>query len=283
MKKNKTGKKTIVMGILNITPDSFSDGGTYFNNIENAVTYTRDMMDEGADIIDIGGESTRPGAEFVDSKEELKRILPVIDALKKDIGDVIISVDTYKADVAEQVLRLKGVSIINSLGGFIFDKELARVVSQFDCRVVIYHIKGKPKTMQKGDILYDDIIDDISNFFSEQLDFGVSMGMKYEQFILDPGIGFGKTVEQNVAIIKRLGEFKKFQLPIAVGISRKSHLGTLMARNLGLTDIPGTNERLEAGLAETAVAVLNGAEYVRTHDVGATRRFLSVLGEFAGE
>jgi len=269
--------KTLVMGILNVTPDSFSDGGLYFEDVAKAVARVEQMVEEGADIIDIGGESTRPGSTTISPEEELKRIIPIIDAVSNKLGDkVILSVDTYKSFVAKEALQA-GVKMINSLSGFTFDNTLADVVAEFDCPIAIYHIKGEPQTMQKGSIVYKDIIDEIVVFFQKEIYFGLSRGMKREQFILDPGIGFGKTLEHNLEIIKRLHEFKKLDLPLLIGASRKSHLGKLLQQRLGLPQMPGASERLEASLAETAVAVLKGVSIVRTHDVLPTVKFLAVL------
>jgi dihydropteroate synthase len=270
-------KKTIVMGILNVTPDSFSDGGVYFDDVAKAVARVEQMIEEGADIIDIGGESTRPGSTPISPEEELKRIIPIIDAVRKKLGDKsILSIDTYKSSVAREALQA-GAHMINSLGGFMFDNILADVVAAFDCPIVIYHIKGEPRTMQVGSIIYKDIIDEIVVFFQKQIYLGLSRGMKSEQFILDPGIGFGKTLEHNIEIIKRLHEFQKLDLPLLVSASRKSHLGKLLQERLGLPKRPDESERLEASLAETAVAVLKGASIVRTHDVLPTKKFLTVL------
>ncbi len=275
--KGYPGKKTFVMGILNVTPDSFSDAGVYFDDIARAVARVEHMIEEGADIIDIGGESTRPGSTTISTEEELKRIIPVIEAIRNKLGDkVTLSTDTYKSSVAKEALQA-GAHMINSLGGFTFDNTLAEVVAAHDCLIVIYHIRGEPRTMQAGPIVYNDVIADIAGFFQEQISLGFVRGMKREQFILDPGIGFGKTLEQNVEIIRRLHEFAKFNLPLLIGVSRKGHLGKLMQQRLGLAQMPGVTERLEASLAETAVAVLNGASIVRTHDVLPTVKFLAVL------
>ena len=175
------------------------------------------------------------------------------------------------------LLLQEGANMINSLGGFAFDNKLADVVAEFDCPIAIYHIKGVPQTMQKGSIVYKDVIDEIVVFFQKEIYFGLSRGMKREQFILDPGIGFGKTLENNLEIIKRLHEFQKLDLPLLISVSRKSHLGKLLQERLGLSEMPDTSERLEASLAEIAVAVLNGASIVRTHDVLPTVKFLTVL------
>ena len=265
------------MGILNVTPDSFSERGLYFDDIAKSVERVEQMIEEGADIIDIGGESTRPGSTPISPEEELKRIIPIIDAVSNKLGDkLMLSVDTYKSSVAKEALQA-GAKMINSLGGFTFDNTLADVVAAFDCPIVIYHIKGEPQAMQAGSSMYFDIIDEIVIFFQKQIFYGLSRGMKREQFILDPGIGFGKTLEHNIEIIKRLHEFEKLNLPLLVGVSRKGHLGKLLQQRLGFAQMPGASERLEASLAETAVAVLKGASIVRTHDVLPTVKFLAVL------
>lgn len=270
------GNKTLLMGIVNITPDSFSDGGLY-NNVEGAVKHTEAMLAEGADIIDIGGESTRPGSKKVSAKEEKERVIPVISAIRKQLGrDFLISIDTNKAEVADAAL-FAGADFINSLGGFLFDEHLADIAGKYNCKVVIYHIKGIPETMQRGEIIYDDVIQEISDFFEKQISLAEKHGLKRDRLILDPGIGFGKTVEQNVEIIRRLGAFKKFNLPILIGVSRKSHLGSLLAKELG-KDFPPL-ERLEGALAETAAAILNGAQIIRTHDILQTKKFITVMDE----
>lgn len=270
------GNKTLVMGILNVTPDSFSDGGLYFGK-EKAVRRAEEIIEEGADIIDIGGESTRPGSEKVSLKEELRRVIPIVKQIRKKFGErIMISIDTYKSEVARQALDA-GVNMVNSLGGFLFDRSLADIVAKFKCPIIIYHIKGKPRTMQKGKISYKDVILDIKEFFEEQIRFGLAKGIERKQFLIDPGIGFGKTLEQNLEIIKRLSEFKSLKLPIAIGVSRKSHLGKILQDELKLSTLPLPTERLEASLAETAIAVFNGASIVRTHDVLETKKFLTVI------
>lgn len=268
--------KTLVMGVLNITPDSFSDGGLYFQQ-KDAVQRTRQMVDEGADIIDVGGESTRPGSLSVSAQEEMNRVLPVIKNIREKFGNtILISVDTNKAVVAEAAVAA-GADMVNSLGGFTFDPALANVVVNTGCPIILYHIKGEPRTMQQGDIKYGNVIREINTFFKKQIDFGMKQGIKREQFILDPGIGFGKTIEDNLKIIKHYKTFTKFKMPTLLGVSRKSHLGKILQTELKLKDVPAPTERLEAGLAEVAVAVLHGARIIRTHDVIQTKKFLAVL------
>jgi dihydropteroate synthase len=266
-----------IMGILNITPDSFSEGGVYFNNIEKAVLRTKEMLKEGADIIDIGGESTRPGSEEISEEKELGRVIPVIDAVRQKLGnDFSISIDTNKARVADTALT-HGANMVNSLGGTSFDIKLADVIKKSGCKFAIYHIKGIPRTMQQGEITYTSVIKEIIDFFEEQIALGEKIGIKRSQFIIDPGIGFGKNLEQNLEIIRRLQEFKKLQLPIMIGVSRKSHLGMLLKSKLKLSKIPPPRERLEASLAETAISIIHGATIIRTHDVSQTKKFITVL------
>lgn len=276
MKKKFTfGNKTLIMGILNITPDSFSDGGLYLS-LDKAIKRAEEIVEEGADIIDVGGESTRPGAESISIDEELKRVTPVIKKIKEKFPNIPISIDTYKSEVAGKALE-SGANIVNSLGGFLFDKKLADIIAKFKCKIIIYHIKGEPRSMQEGEIKYKDVVSDIKKFFEKQIAFGVSKGVKRDRFIIDPGIGFGKSVSQNLEIIKRLNEFKVLNLPITIGVSRKSHLGKIFQDELKLPTLPSPTQRLEASLAETAIAVLNGASIVRTHDVLETKKFLTLI------
>lgn len=270
------GRRTLVVGTLNVTPDSFYDGGKYFDT-GKAIARIEELLKEGADVIDIGGESTRPGSVPVSAEEELARVIPAIKAARERFGaEPVISIDTYKSEVARAALDA-GADMINSLGGTVFDPALAQVIAESGCPIVIYHIRGNPRTMQQGEIIYSDVVGDIIKFFEEQIALLVSSGAKKEQCILDPGIGFGKTVKQNLEIIRRLAEFKTLGLPIMVGVSRKSHLGVILKDSLHLPESVPPEERLEASLAETAVAVLNGANMVRTHDVLETRKFLAVI------
>ena len=271
------GTRTLVVGTLNVTPDSFYDGGKFFPDVERAITRIGEILSEGADIVDIGGESTRPGSSPVFAEEELARVIPVIRRAREEFGSSpVISIDTYKSQVAREAL-VAGADIINSLGGTVFDPAMAEVIAKFGCPVAIYHIRGNPRTMQEGEIAYQDVARDIMKFFEEQIAIFEKSGARKEQIIIDPGIGFGKTVEQNLEIIRRLAEFKALGLPIMIGVSRKSHLGVILKDALGLTEPAPCEERLEASLAETAVAVSNGACMVRTHDVRETRRFLAVI------
>lgn len=271
------GDRTFVVGTLNVTPDSFYDGGKFFPDVEKAVARIGEILKQGADVVDIGGESTRPGSAPVSVEDELARVIPVIRRAREEFGSSpVISIDTYKSEVAREALDA-GADIVNSLGGTVFDPAMGDVVARAGCPIVIYHIRGNPRTMQEGEIVYKDVVGDIRAFFEEQISFFVSAGAKKEQCILDPGIGFGKTVEQNLEIIKRLAEFRSLGLPIMIGVSRKSHLGAILEYALGLAEPAPPDSRLEASLAEVGVAVMNGADIVRTHDVRETRKFLAVI------
>jgi dihydropteroate synthase len=210
----ESSQKTLIMGILNVTPDSFSDGGAYGDDVSRAVKRAKQMVQEGADIIDIGGESTRPGTEPVSAEEECRRVLPIIDALKGQIT-VPISIDTYKASVAEEALK-RGATIVNDVSG-LRDPDMAAVVAKYGASVVVMHMQGEPKTMQANPV-YTDVITDIKTFFEERIAKAKTAGI--ENIILDPGIGFGKTLEHNLDILARLEELCELGYPILVGPSR---------------------------------------------------------------
>ncbi|HDH06481.1 MAG TPA: dihydropteroate synthase [Nitrospirae bacterium] len=249
-------QRTYVMGILNVTPDSFSDGGAYFNK-DSAVEQALRMQDEGADIIDVGGESTRPGAGKISVKEEINRVVPVIEALAGKVK-VPISIDTYKAGVAEAAIQA-GASIINDISGLRFDPEMPEIAAGNKVPVVIMHIKGAPKNMQKNPV-YKALIPEIIDYLHEGIRIAGDAGIPDNMIIIDPGIGFGKTVGHNLEIIKRLNEFTGFEKPVLLGHSRKSFIG----RALG--DIP-VSERLEGTAAAAAIGIFNGANIIRVHDV----------------
>ncbi|MDP2276671.1 MAG: dihydropteroate synthase, partial [Nitrospirota bacterium] len=254
-------KKTYLMGILNVTPDSFSDGGQYFDRAL-AIKRAHEMVEEGADIIDIGGESTRPGSEPVPLEEEISRTIPVIEALAKNIK-VPISIDTYKAEVAKMALDA-GASIVNDISGLRFDPEMPRVVSQYKVPVVIMHIKGMPKNMQVNP-QYEALITEIMDYFRESIRFAMKSGIAEDKIIIDPGIGFGKTFDHNLEIIKNLHEFTFLEKPLLVGPSRKAFIGKV------LDDAPAS-ERLEGTAAVVAISILNGANIIRVHDVREMKR-----------
>jgi dihydropteroate synthase len=254
--------KTTIMGILNVTPDSFSDGGEFLS-VERAVEHALTMIEEGTDIIDIGGESTKPGSEPVSEKEELNRVMPVIERLVQKTS-IPISIDTYKPAVAEAALKA-GAKILNDVTG-LTNPRMVAVATKFKCPVVIMHMQGAPKTMQTNPH-YNNVIDEIKTFFKEQIANAKAAGIT--DIILDPGIGFGKTLEHNLIILKRLREFTDLSYPLLVGPSRKSFIGKL-------TGDASASDRLEGTLASIVTARLNGASIVRVHDVLACRRALQV-------
>lgn len=266
------GIKTAIMGILNVTPDSFSDGGLYMEKAK-AVKRAVQMVEEGADIIDIGGESTRPGSKRISGKEELERVLPVLKEIRKELPNVWISVDTYKSEVAEACLQ-EGADIINDISGGTFDKDMYKIISKYGCPYVITHIKGRPEMWKEMPIVYEDVVKEIIFWFKERLRELQEIGYK-GQAILDPGIGFGKLPEHNVEILKRLDELRIFGLPILVGVSRKSFIGIVMEGLLKKKTEPA--ERLYGSLGALAPAIIKGAHIVRVHDVKETREFLALL------
>ncbi len=266
------GIKTAIMGILNITPDSFSDGGLYLEP-SHAVKRAVQMAEEGADIIDIGAESTRPGSKRIDAQEELKRLLPVLKEVRRELPKIWISIDTYKAQVAKVCLE-EGADIINDISGGTFDEDMFRVVAQYGCPYVLTHIKGRPETWKENPPIYEDVVEEIVQWFEERL--RVLRERQYGgQVILDPGIGFGKLPEHNVEILKRFDELKIFGLPLLVGVSRKSFIGIVLEGLLRKKTEP--TERLYSSLGAVAPAVMKGANIVRVHDVKETREFLALL------
>jgi dihydropteroate synthase len=262
------GKRTLVMGILNVTPDSFSDGGQFFA-LEQAVEHARRLIAEGADILDIGGESSRPGAQPVPEEEELRRVIPVIRALRKESA-VPISIDTYKAAVAEAALEA-GADIVNDISALRFDPQMMKVVAQACVPVVLMHMQGEPRTMQQNPV-YTDVVREIKEFLAERIAFARAHGI--ERILIDPGIGFGKTVEHNIEILRRLGELRGLGCPLLIGTSRKSFIGRLGSTTAEPLPI---HERLEGTIASTVIAVLNGAQIVRVHDVAPMKRALAIV------
>lgn len=253
------GERTLIMGILNITPDSFSDGGEFFD-FERALSRAHQLAEEGADIIDIGGESSRPGSLPITPSEELDRIMPVLQHLVGKI-DLPVSVDTYKPEVARAAIET-GASIINDITG-LRDPAMVEVVAESDCGVVIMHMAGSPRDMQINPF-YRDLIGELSDFLRQAVTMAVEAGVEKERIIIDPGIGFGKTVDHNLEILRRLREFKSLEQPILVGPSRKSLIGHVL-------DLP-VEERLEGTAATVTAAILHGADIIRVHDVKQMRR-----------
>jgi dihydropteroate synthase len=248
------GKKTLIMGILNITPDSFYDGGRNFDR-NKAIEKAYELQKDGADIIDIGGESTRPGAEPVSLPEEIDRVCPVIEAITKNI-DIPISIDTYKSEVAEEALKL-GASIVNDISGLNFDEKMAGVVSRHKSYIILMHIKGTPKNMQI-DPYYDNLTEEIYSYLEKSKRKAAASGIEEKKIIIDPGIGFGKTLEDNYRIINNINYFKKMGCPVLIGLSRKSLIKKLY-------DKP--HDSLFATIALNSVSAVFGADIIRVHDV----------------
>ncbi len=267
------GKRTLLMGVLNVTPDSFSDGGLFFDK-ENAIAHGIRMFEEGADIIDIGGESTRPGSKPLELEEELRRIIPVIESLSKKV-EVPISIDTYKSAVAQRAIEA-GAEIINDISGLRFDPSLAQVAARENTPLVLMHIRGTPETMQK-DIYYESLFSEILHYLKGSIQMAESAGVEPQQIIVDPGIGFGKTAEDNFLIIRNLYEFRILGKPILLGTSRKSFIGKILNEAAG--------GRLEGTLSSIAIGVLNGAHVIRSHDVLQAKKAITVADaiRLAGE
>lgn len=261
-KELTVGERTLLMGVLNLTPDSFSDGGKFLDT-DAAVKRARTMLAEGADIIDVGGESTRPGAEPVGVEEELDRVIPVIKALANH--EALISIDTRKPDVAAKAVDA-GAGMINLVGG-IRDAAMTRTVAEKGVPVILSHMQGEPATMQ-NDPSYRDIMDDIVDDLGGQIDLAVVSGIARERIIVDPGIGFGKTTQHNLEILRRLSELTILGAPILIGTSRKSFIGKITGAEV--------DDRLEGSLASAVLAVAKGADIVRAHDVRETSRALAV-------
>jgi dihydropteroate synthase len=281
------GKRTLIMGIVNVTPDSFSDGGLQFDP-DKAVAHSLQLIDEGADIIDVGGESTRPGAKVlatpaqtetkketagekkvttrvaVDAEEESRRVLPVITALKKQRPDAVISIDTYKASVARAAVAA-GAEIVNDVSGFLWDRQMARTIAEIKCGAVLMHMRGRPEEWHSlppsGDIVLQ-----VKRELRERLEAAVLAGVRRERIALDPGFGFGKSFEENYPLLGRFQELQSLGFPLLAGTSRKSFLGRMLARDGKDAELP---DRLYGNLAAHTVLILKGAHILRTHDVKA--------------
>ena len=259
------GKKTLVMGALNVTPDSFSDGGLFFEPAR-AIEHGEKMAEEGADILDIGGESTRPGSDPLPLDEELRRIIPVIEKLASCV-EIPISVDTYKSQVAERALEA-GATLINDISGLRFDEKMARVAARYDCPLIIMHMKGDPKTMQQNPH-YENLFSEIIEYFREGIKKAEAAGVDPQQVIVDPGIGFGKTVQHNLLILNHLGDLSVLGRPILIGTSRKTFIGKVLELEV--------HQRGTGSLATVAVCAMKGAHIVRVHDVAPTRHVVDMV------
>jgi dihydropteroate synthase len=274
------GKRTLIMGVVNVTPDSFSDAGQYFD-CERAVEHALRLLDEGADIIDVGGESTRPGAAVqiatdaapatapsenapVSEKEELERVIPVIIALKQKRPETVVSIDTYKAAVAKAAVEA-GAEIVNDVSGFRWDKQMVKTLAALKCGAVMMHMRGRPEEWRNL-LPVSDIVMLVKRELRDWVDVALMAGVKRERIVLDPGFGFGKSFEQNYPLLKRLDELHGLRYPLLVGVSRKSFIGRALARNGKDATL---EERLLGTIASETAAILKGAHIIRTHDVRA--------------
>jgi len=259
--------RTHVMGVINVTPDSFSDGGKFLDK-DKAVAHGKAMAEAGADFIDIGGVSTRPGAEEISAEEELKRVIPVVESLAKEVN-IPLSIDTYRAAVADEALKA-GAVIVNDISAFSFDTAMAETIAKHKASAVAMHIKGTPKDMQ-NDPKYDDLMAEIISYFENVAWKANVAGIK--QVIIDPGICFGKTVEHNLQVLKNLSALKRLDTPIMIGVSRKSMIGKI----LGIEDV---NDRHEGTITLNTIGVLNGAHIIRVHDVTEGVRTAKIIDAY---
>lgn len=283
------GKRTLIMGIVNVTPDSFSDGGEHFDR-ESAIAHGLKLWEEGAEIVDVGGESTRPGAKVtagepvaakpgksaVSEKEELERVIPVITALKKKKPESVISVDTYKANVARAAVAA-GAEVVNDISGFRWDPLMKKTLAELKCGAVMMHMRGRPEEWRNLPPI-SDVVMLVKRELREWVDAALMAGMKRERIMLDPGFGFGKNLEQNYPLMKRFEEFHQLRYPLLVGVSRKSFIGRALARNGKDAAIP---DRLYGTLAAETAAILKGAHVIRTHDVRACADAVRIADLFA--
>lgn len=256
----------MLFAILNVTPDSFSDGGAYFAQ-DRAFARAFELAQEGADILDVGGESTRPGSEAVGAQEEIRRVVPLIERLRAAAFPLPISVDTTKAEVARAALAA-GAELINDISGGSFEPEILGVAAEADAGFVLMHTAGPPKTMQQT-YAYDDVVGEIEGYLAGRLDAALAVGLKKERLLLDPGLCFGKSPAHNLALLRNAGRFARLGCPVLIGASRKSFIGALSGASTG--------ERLEGSLAALALAHAATARVFRVHDVLASRRFLALL------
>jgi dihydropteroate synthase len=261
------------MGVVNVTPDSFSDGGLFLD-ASAAIAHARELVAEGADIVDVGGESTRPGAEPVSAEEELRRVLPVVEGISAADARTVVSIDTSKAQVARSALGA-GASIVNDVSALRADPEMAGVVADSGCECCLMHMLGEPRTMQ-ADPRYGDVVDDVRAFLEERMTYAVREGVRERRIMLDPGIGFGKTVAHNLALLRRLDELASLGRPLVVGTSRKSFLGRIVADAVGEAEGKELTRRLGGTIATNVLALERGASVFRVHDVAPVRDALAV-------
>lgn len=261
------GKKTAIMGIVNITPDSFSDGGKFFRK-EDALAHARQLVKHGADIIDIGGESSRPFSEPVSTKEELERVIPAIKALAGNIG-VPVSIDTTKAEVASRAVKA-GAEIINDISAMRFDPDMGKVAAATGAAIVLMHMKGTPKSMQKNPV-YDDLLGEIENFLADAVNRARTAGVAASRIVIDPGIGFGKSVSHNLEILHQLDRFSSIDAPLLLGVSRKAFIRKVLAEGSLNEPAPDHPDIETATQAAVALGISRGAHIVRVHNVAQTR------------
>jgi dihydropteroate synthase len=264
------GERTLVMGVLNVTPDSFSDGAM-FDTPDAAVKHGLRLLDEGADLLDVGGESTRPGSDPVDAATELDRVLPVIEGLRREAPEALVSVDTRKAEVAREAL-VAGADVVNDVGAG-RDPDMFSVVAGAAAGIVLMHMKGEPRTMQR-DPRYDDVVAEVRSFLAERIEAAVAAGIGRDRLCVDPGIGFGKGLEHNLELLREIGSFAYLGVPVLVGVSRKRFLGEL-------TGVEDPAERLEGTLGAVAWCAARGVDVVRVHDVAAAVRTLRTVDAIA--
>lgn len=257
----------VVMGILNITPDSFYDGGKFFSE-DKIIEHTRKMIAEGATIIDVGGQSTRPRAEMISQDEEIRRVIPVIELLKKNFPDTTISIDTFRSRVAEEAVKADA-SIVNDISGGSMDKEMFSVVGKLNVPYILTHIKGNPENMQENP-QYENVVREVKDYFKEKIFELRNEGVK--DIILDPGFGFGKTVEHNYSLLKHLNSFFIFELPLLAGISRKSMINRVL-KTSPETALNGTT-------ALNTIALMNGATILRVHDVKEANETIALFNQY---
>ncbi len=258
-------RETLVMGIINVTPDSFSDGGKYFES-NMALEYSAKMINDGVDIIDIGGESTRPGAKVISIDQELKRTIPLIEKIRSNSPNILISIDTSKSEVAEKAI-LSGANIINDVSGLRNDSNMISIASKYETPIIIMHMQGNPRNMQDNP-KYTNIIRDIYSFFQKQIKIALEGGLRLDQIILDPGIGFGKSIKDNFILINHLQEFCDLGLPVLIGPSKKSFIG--------LTLNESVDNRHEGTVAAVVSGILRGARMVRVHDVKKIKQAVKI-------
>ncbi len=265
--------RTLVMGVINMTPDSFSDGGA-IAGAEAGLRQAVRLIGEGADILDVGGESSRPGANPVPVNEELRRVIPLIRRITRET-DVPVSVDTVKSEVARRAVDA-GAEIVNDITALRGDRKMARVTAEARVPVILMHMRGTPRTMQKGDLTYRSLLGEILRFLSNRIEQASAAGVSRDRIVVDPGIGFGKSVEDNLRLLRHLGEFRALGRPVCVGVSRKHFTGKI-------TGVAKPQERLEGTAAAVTAAILNGADIVRVHDVGVMKRVAAMADALRGK